>query len=151
MWRFTWDADGWLSIRWHIHILRQKSRSEEQMWLLGPECSSSQTLTVMGNTAPFTASFKKYHFSGFPGGTVDRNPPANAEDMGLIPDPGRFHKPRSNWAHMPQLLKPTPLSPCSPTREATGMRSLCTATKRSPSWPQLEKAHEAMKTQCNPK
>ena len=49
-----------------------------------------------GKHTPFTASFKKYHFSGFLGGTVDRNPPANAEDMGLIPDPGRFHKPRSN-------------------------------------------------------
>ena len=29
----------------------------------------------------------------FPGGTVDKNPPANAEDMGGIPDPGRFHMP----------------------------------------------------------
>ena len=26
---------------------------------------------------------------GFPGGSVVKNPPANAEDMGLIPDPGR--------------------------------------------------------------
>ena len=27
----------------------------------------------------------------FPGGTMDKNPPANAEDIGLIPGPGRFH------------------------------------------------------------
>ena len=27
----------------------------------------------------------------FPGGPVIKNRPANAGDMGLIPDPGRFH------------------------------------------------------------
>ena len=32
----------------------------------------------------------------FPCGAVDRNPPANAGDTGLIPGPGRFHMPRSN-------------------------------------------------------
>ena len=32
----------------------------------------------------------------FPGGTVDKKPPANAGDMGLIPGPGIFHTPRSN-------------------------------------------------------
>ncbi|CAI9181019.1 unnamed protein product [Rangifer tarandus platyrhynchus] len=31
-----------------------------------------------------------------PGGTMDKNPPANAGDMGLIPGPGRFHRLRSN-------------------------------------------------------
>ena len=59
------------------------------------------------------------------------------------------------WAHMPQLLSPqaTTTEPahhnywsphtyslCSTTREATAMRSPCTATKSSPSSPQLEKA-----------
>ena len=33
---------------------------------------------------------------GFPGGTVVKNPPANAGDTGLIPGPGRSHMPRSN-------------------------------------------------------
>ena len=37
----------------------------------------------------------KCHFSkiweGFPGGSVVKNPPANAGDMGSIPDPGRSH------------------------------------------------------------
>ena len=27
----------------------------------------------------------------FPGGTVDKNPPSSAGDMGSIPGPGRFH------------------------------------------------------------
>ena len=33
---------------------------------------------------------------GFHGGSVAKNPSANAGDTGLIPDPGRSHKPRSN-------------------------------------------------------
>ena len=33
----------------------------------------------------------------FPGGTVDKKPPANAGDMGLIPSPGRSHMPRGNY------------------------------------------------------
>ena len=28
---------------------------------------------------------------GFPGGSVVKNPPANAGDMGSIPGPGRYH------------------------------------------------------------
>ena len=32
----------------------------------------------------------------FPGGAVVKNPPANAEDTGPSPDPGRSHMPRSN-------------------------------------------------------
>ena len=32
----------------------------------------------------------------FPGGTVVKNLPANAGDMGLIPGPGRSHMPQSN-------------------------------------------------------
>ena len=33
---------------------------------------------------------------GFPGGSVVKNLPASAGDLGLIPDPGRSHIPRSN-------------------------------------------------------
>ena len=33
---------------------------------------------------------------GFPGGQVVKNPPANAGDMGSIPDPGRPHMLQSN-------------------------------------------------------
>ena len=32
----------------------------------------------------------------FPGGAVDKNPPANAGDMGPIPSPGRFHMLRGS-------------------------------------------------------
>ena len=41
---------------------------------------------------------------GFPGGSVVKNPPANAGDTGSSPGPGRSHMPRSNEAHAPQLL-----------------------------------------------
>ena len=40
---------------------------------------------------------------GSPCGSVVKNLPANAGDMGLIPDPGRFHMPWSNRAHAPHL------------------------------------------------
>ena len=36
------------------------------------------------------------NLGGFPGGSVVKNPPANAGDMGSIPDPRRSHMPRSN-------------------------------------------------------
>ena len=41
----------------------------------------------------------------FPGGTVDRNLPANAGDTGSIPGL-KFHKLRSNEALAPQLPSP---------------------------------------------
>ena len=40
----------------------------------------------------------------FPGGTVVKNLPANAGDVGLSPGLGRSHTPRSNKACAPQLL-----------------------------------------------
>ena len=39
----------------------------------------------------------------FPGGTVDKNQPANAGDKGLITIPGRFHIAVNNWVPVPQL------------------------------------------------
>ena len=42
----------------------------------------------------------------FPGGTVVKNPPANAGDTGSSPGPGRSHMPRSNSGRVPQLLSP---------------------------------------------
>ena len=35
-------------------------------------------------------------YRGFPGGAVDKNPPANAGDTGSSPGLGRSHMPRSN-------------------------------------------------------
>ena len=43
-------------------------------------------------------------FRGHPGGSVVKNLPANAGDMGSIPDPGRSHMLQSNQARAPQLL-----------------------------------------------
>ena len=43
-------------------------------------------------------------YRGFPGGSVLRNPPANAGDTGSSPGPASFHMPRSDWAREPQLL-----------------------------------------------
>ena len=41
-------------------------------------------------------SLKKHQ--DFPGGLVDKNPPAKAGDTGSIPGWGRFHMPRSSQA-----------------------------------------------------
>ena len=38
----------------------------------------------------------KSELQGFLGGAVDKNPPANAKDMGSIPDTGRSHMLWSN-------------------------------------------------------
>ena len=37
----------------------------------------------------FNKDLKMIHIRGFPGGSVVKNLPASAGDMGLIPDPGR--------------------------------------------------------------
>ena len=58
-----------------------------------------------------TSKFKNKSSQGFPVGTVVKNLPANAGDMGLSPGPGRSQMPRSNWACEPQLLKPVRLEP----------------------------------------
>ena len=49
---------------------------------------------------------KREEIGGFPGGTADKNLPANAGDTGSIPGPGRSHMLRSNKAREPQLLSP---------------------------------------------
>ena len=46
----------------------------------------------------------QHRILGFPGGSVVKNPPANAGVTGSIPDPGRSHMPRSSEACAPQLL-----------------------------------------------
>ena len=47
---------------------------------------------------------KKMWYMGFPGCKVVKNLPANTGDTGSSPGPGRSHMPRSNYAHVPQLL-----------------------------------------------
>ena len=46
-------------------------------------------------------SVKKKKSGDFPGGTVDKTLPTNAENMGLIPSPGRVDMLQSNQAHVP--------------------------------------------------
>ncbi|KAJ8787183.1 hypothetical protein J1605_000526, partial [Eschrichtius robustus] len=65
------------------------------------------------------------NLQGFPGGAVVKNPPANAGNTGSSPSPGRSRMPRSNKAHVPQLLslrsrayKSQLLSPYATTTEA---------------------------------
>ena len=41
-------------------------------------------------------AFDKTQHLDFPGGTVVKNPPANAQDTGSIPGPGRSHMLWSN-------------------------------------------------------
>ena len=45
---------------------------------------------------PSKNSYFKMVAGGFPGGSVVKNPPANAGDMGSSPGQGRSHMPRSN-------------------------------------------------------
>ena len=73
-------------------------------------------------------------------GSVIKNLPANAGDIGSIPGLGRSHMPHSNWVRVPQLLrcmlqlpKPTHPRACAlQQREATAMRSQCPATRVGP-------------------
>ena len=50
---------------------------------------------VFYNNYKWGITFKNYE-SGFPGGTVVKNPPANAGDTGSSPGPGGSHMPWSN-------------------------------------------------------
>ena len=78
--------------------------------------------------------------SGFPGGAVVENLPANARDTGSSPGLGGSHMPRSGWAREPQLLSLRVWSLCSAAGEAAIVRGPCTAMKSGPRLPQLEKA-----------
>ena len=49
----------------------------------------SKEEVIIGNNFPNI-------FGDFSGGTVVKNPPANAGDMGSTPGTGRSHMPRSN-------------------------------------------------------
>ena len=55
-----------------------------------------------GLVTTFTVSATKIsaplqmHYLGFPGGSMVKKLPANAEDVGLIPGPGKSHMPWSS-------------------------------------------------------
>ena len=78
-------------------------------------------------------------FSGFPGGVVVKNLPANAGDTGSSPGPGRSHMPWSNEARAPQLLSlrsrargPQLLSPRATTTEGHAPRARAPQQEKSP-------------------
>ena len=68
---------------------------------------------------------------GFPGGAVVQSPPADAEDAGSCPSPGRSHIPRSGWAHEPWPLSLRVRSRRSTAREATAVRCPRTAKTKT--------------------
>ena len=87
-------------------------------------------------------------FTGFPGGAVVGNLPANAGDTGSSPGLGRSHMLRSSWAREPQLLSLHVWSLCSATGEATIVRGPRTAMKSSPPLATTrESPHTKTKTQ----
>ena len=65
-------------------------------------CLTERKIVLIGLSK--NSALKKMNFGDFPGGAGDENPPANAGDTGLTPGPERFRIPRSNQAHVPQLL-----------------------------------------------
>ena len=50
----------------------------------------------MGKPGEHDAKWKKLHVRDFPGGSVDKNPPANAGDTGSIPGLEGSHILQSN-------------------------------------------------------
>ena len=88
-----------------------------------------------------SSCLQKPLFWGFPGGTMVKNPPANAGDMGSIPGLGRSHMPRSNYARVPQLLslcsraqEPHQLSPHATTTEACAPKAWALQQVKPPQW-----------------
>ena len=97
-------------------------------------------------TQSFVHLVHQIFIQGFPGGSVVKNPPANAGDRSSIPDPGRSHTLQSKKAHEPQLVSPhsgaQELSPCATTTEATRPRACALQQGKPLRWeagaPQLE-------------
>ena len=72
-----------------------------QVGSLPPSHQASPTLSMLGSNIylyppEVRRGQRKRSREGFPGSSVVKNPPANAGDTGLIPDPGRSHMPRHN-------------------------------------------------------
>ena len=140
---------------WPLFILFRKRRLRlpQGQWGFGP--------VVHGVTG-----YLKPQTEDFPGGTVDKNPPANAGHgfRSLVQEEPTCHGATKPVCHNyractlePRTTTPEPTccdyrrpctqSLCSTVRKAAAVRSLCAA---SPCSPLLEKSiHAAMKTQGN--
>ena len=94
----------------------------------------------------------KVPFGDFAGGTVDKNPPAKAGNVGLIPGLGRFHMPRTTKAPVPQLLGRVLqlLENLCPESMLRNKRSYCSEkpVHHKEEWPQLTATRESL---CNNK
>ena len=87
----------------------------------------------------------------FPGIPGVKNLPANEEDTGLIPGPGRFHIPYSNQACEPPLLKPTHPRAGAPQQKKTPQWEAHTPQLESRAWfLQLEKSPHRNKDPAQP-
>ena len=106
----------------HRHLAWKTKTRDKRAW-------RPQSFSQADNN-PVASSLQAHFISrgseGFPGGSVVKNPPADAGDMGSISGPGRSHMPQRNevcapqllslcsrgrtcnyWAHVPRLPKPT--------------------------------------------
>ena len=86
-----------------------------------------QGLKKTKNTEQFI-SLNQKEKRDFPSDPAVKNLPGYAGDMGSIPGLGRSDM----HGGTKPMYKPMCLSPCSTTKEATTMRSLCSATRGQP-------------------
>ena len=66
----------------------------KNQWQYDPE--ELQKVSFLWNAFPDQQILLEKSLEGFLGGSVVKNPPANAGDTGLISDLGRSHMPRSH-------------------------------------------------------
>ena len=105
-----------------------------------------------------TQMHSKEVFQGFPGGTMVKNPPANAGDMGSspgleYPTCRRATKPMCHnyWACALEPVNHNYWSPCATTIEACAPRGHAPQQDKPPLTATRESPHAATKTQCNQK
>ena len=70
-------------------------RSHVRNWILIAIIKAYFTYFVIRFACFFNDLILNNLFRDFPGGTVVKNPPANAGDRGSSPGPGRSHMPRN--------------------------------------------------------
>ena len=80
----------------------------------------------------------------FPGGTVDKNLPANAGDMGSVPGPERFHTLQNNRPWQPQVLSLHPA-----TTEARAPRAHALQQEKTQQWEAPAQQPESTPTRHN--
>ena len=150
-------------IVWKVFIRESASAAVSSLLHLAPSERQGQVDWI--GTSQKVQRVLRTH-AGFPGGSVVKNPPANARDTGAIPDLGRSHMPQSNAAHEPQLLgcaqeprssscwahvpQPLPVHPgaCAWQQEKPAQWEECTRQLECrPCCLQLRKTYAAVKTQ----